>query len=69
MKNHSPSPFQGEGRGEGCRPPPKRIPAGTAISTAILFSLLALTACGKRGSPTPPGPADQITYPRIYPTE
>jgi predicted small lipoprotein YifL len=28
---------------------------------------LALTACGKKGPPSPPGPADQITWPRSYP--
>jgi predicted small lipoprotein YifL len=33
---------------------------------AMLLSLLA--ACGKVGSPHPPGPADQIIYPKIYPT-
>lgn len=30
-------------------------------------ALLGLAACGKRGSPSPPGPADQIIYPRTYP--
>lgn len=29
---------------------------------------LCLGACGKRGAPSPPGPRDQITYPRVYPT-
>jgi predicted small lipoprotein YifL len=33
-----------------------------------LALLLGLAACGKRGSPEPPGPPDQVTYPRIYPT-
>jgi predicted small lipoprotein YifL len=37
-----------------------------------LFLALAvaatLAACGKLGSPTAPGPADQITYPKVYPT-
>jgi predicted small lipoprotein YifL len=31
-------------------------------------ALLMLAACGKKGPPTAPGPPDQITYPRSYPT-
>jgi predicted small lipoprotein YifL len=27
-----------------------------------------LSACGKEGAPSPPGPADQIIYPKVYPT-
>jgi predicted small lipoprotein YifL len=34
---------------------------------AALLLVLAVTACGKRGPPVPPGPADQVTYPRSYP--
>lgn len=34
-----------------------------------LLALLALAACGKRGSPTAPGPASEMTYPRVYPTQ
>ncbi|GBD56281.1 LPS translocon maturation chaperone LptM [Gluconobacter wancherniae] len=30
---------------------------------------LALAACGKKGSPHPPGPAEDITYPQTYPPE
>ena len=30
--------------------------------------LVGLAACGKRGNPEAPGPASQITYPKIYPT-
>ena len=29
--------------------------------------LLLLGACGKVGPVRPPGPADQVTYPRLYP--
>jgi predicted small lipoprotein YifL len=36
----------------------------------VVFGLtvLALAACGKFGGPSPVGPADQITYPKAYPT-
>jgi predicted small lipoprotein YifL len=32
-----------------------------------LMMVLAIAACGKRGPPVAPGPADQVTYPRSYP--
>jgi len=35
----------------------------------ILTLALVLAACGKKGPPMPPGPADQVTWPRIYPTK
>jgi len=28
---------------------------------------LALAGCGRRGSPTPPGPASDVIYPHVYP--
>jgi len=28
---------------------------------------LALSACGRRGAPLPPGPAADVVYPRVYP--
>ncbi len=34
----------------------------------LVALLLGLAACGKRSAPQPPGPPDQITYPRAYPT-
>ena len=30
---------------------------------------LTLAGCGKKGSPEPPGPPSQVTYPRSYPSE
>ncbi len=36
------------------------------VITAVML-LLALAACGKRGPVVPPGPPDQIIYPRSYP--
>jgi hypothetical protein len=37
--------------------------------TAFFFLCLALAGCGKIGDPTPPGPPDQIIYPKVYPTK
>ena len=34
----------------------------------VLLAMLTLAGCGKKGNPVAPGPADQITYPKIYPT-
>jgi predicted small lipoprotein YifL len=34
-----------------------------------LMLCLALTACGRRGAPSPPGPAADVIYPHIYPAE
>lgn len=34
----------------------------------LVVAAMVLGACGKKGPPDPPGPADQVTYPRIYPT-
>ncbi len=30
--------------------------------------LLALSACGRVGPIRPPGPAEEIVYPRVYPS-
>ena len=38
------------------------------LALLLLVSALGLAACGKRGDPSPPGPGDQITYPRPYPS-
>jgi predicted small lipoprotein YifL len=32
------------------------------------ITLLPLAACGKKGPPSPPGPPNEIIYPRTYPT-
>jgi hypothetical protein len=35
----------------------------------LLAALLVVSACGKRGHPTAPGPASERTYPKTYPTQ
>jgi predicted small lipoprotein YifL len=35
----------------------------------IIAVMLALAGCGRRGAPTPPGPASAVTYPHVYPAE
>ncbi len=32
-----------------------------------LAALLALAGCGRYGPPRPPGPAEQVTFPRAFP--
>jgi len=39
-----------------------------ALLVAALLGVMLLSACGKKGAPTPPGPADEINYPRSYPS-
>jgi len=34
----------------------------------LLLALALLAACGRAGSIRPPGPAEEITYPRTYPS-
>jgi predicted small lipoprotein YifL len=38
-----------------------------ASAMLLLAAMLALSACGKKGYPSPPGPASDVTYPRAYP--
>ncbi|MEA2741090.1 MAG: hypothetical protein QOH05_4397 [Acetobacteraceae bacterium] len=38
----------------------------TLLALGIALGLLA--ACGKKGPPDPPGPPDQIIYPKMYPS-
>jgi hypothetical protein len=37
------------------------------LLAVALLGVLALAGCGKKGPPEPPGPPDQINYPRGYP--
>jgi argininosuccinate lyase len=48
---------------------PVRVAAQAARWLALLGCLcVMLSACGKKNAPDAPGPSDQITYPKIYPT-
>jgi predicted small lipoprotein YifL len=38
-----------------------------AAATALLVAMALLVACGKKGPPVAPGPADKIIYPHQYP--
>ena len=38
------------------------------VVVLVLLAGCLLSACGKKGAPEPPGPPNEITYPRIYPT-
>jgi predicted small lipoprotein YifL len=46
-------------------PMPPRV--GVLLLAASLACAM-LAACGKKGPPEAPGPPDQITWPRTYPT-
>ncbi len=39
------------------------------IVLAALTLSLPLSSCGRKGAPHPPGPSDQVIYPKSYPTE
>ncbi|MGA3400611.1 MAG: hypothetical protein ABSC95_15440 [Acetobacteraceae bacterium] len=38
------------------------------LLACVLACVMALAACGKKGAPDPPGPQNEITWPRAYPT-
>lgn len=46
----------------------QRILKFCLILSCLGMFTLSLSACGKKASPKPVGPADKITYPRSYPS-
>ncbi len=46
-----------------------RCPHLVALLWLSLGLALGVAGCGKKGSPEPPGPPGQVTYPRIYPPQ
>ena len=34
----------------------------------VLLCLGVLAGCGRRGAPVPPGPAQDVIYPHVYPS-
>ncbi len=53
------------------RSPGTPLAGGIGMRAALLLAVLALSlglsACGKRGAPVPPGPPEDVIYPRSYP--
>ncbi len=50
----------------GTRPQPLRLVALLGLGLGLA---LGVAACGKKGSPEPPGPPGEVTYPRTYPAD
>jgi len=38
------------------------------MRVALLIAVVLLASCGKKGSPSPPGPANEVAFPRTYPS-
>jgi predicted small lipoprotein YifL len=38
------------------------------LLAGALACVMLLAACGKKGPPDPPGPQNEITWPKAYPT-
>ena len=38
------------------------------VAMVLLAACVALAACGKRGPPLTPGPAEKVIYPKVYPS-
>jgi len=38
------------------------------MRVALLIAVVLLASCGKKGSPNPPGPANEVAFPRTYPS-
>jgi predicted small lipoprotein YifL len=42
---------------------------GMKLMIVAILAGLMLTGCGRKGAPSPPGPASEVSYPHIYPAE
>ena len=38
------------------------------LAVALVLAM-TLTGCGRKGAPSPPGPATSVNYPRAYPSQ
>jgi argininosuccinate lyase len=47
---------------------PANVAAAAARWLACLMVVCALVGCGKLGAPSPPGPPDKVSFPKVYPT-
>jgi hypothetical protein len=41
--------------------------SSATIALLAMILAVALAGCGKKNFPTPPGPPNQVIYPRTYP--
>ena len=37
-------------------------------AAAVVLALVLLASCGKKGAPAAPGPAEEIVFPKQYPS-
>jgi predicted small lipoprotein YifL len=44
-------------------------PGMTKILVIAVLAGVMLAGCGRRGAPSPPGPASDVSYPHTYPAE
>ena len=45
-----------------------RSDAGVCVRVLLLVAVGVLAGCGKKGSPSAPGPTEELTFPRVYPS-
>ncbi|MFN7000717.1 hypothetical protein [Elioraea tepidiphila] len=53
--------------GMGCGLPLRRWTR--VVLLLALVAAVLLVGCGKRGDPVPPGPEEEVIYPRTYPRD
>uniref|UniRef100_UPI002FDA3B2D hypothetical protein n=1 Tax=Elioraea tepidiphila TaxID=457934 RepID=UPI002FDA3B2D len=66
---HHEAMFQGAfgTSGMGCGLPLRRWTR--VVLLLALVAAVLLVGCGKRGDPVPPGPEEEVIYPRTYPRD